>query len=222
MAAPQPGTPLELVRYNASTGKFEAGAAALAALRRVRSPVAVAAVSGRARQGKSFILNQLLEASTGGGFTIGSTHRPCTQGLWMWSAPLRRAAADGSEYHLVLLDTEGIDAYDQTTQYSTQIFSLAVLLSSLFVYNQMGGIDEAALDRLSLVTEMTRHIRVRAAGGAGGGGGAGGAGGDAAEAAELGEFTPSFLWLLRDFYLQLEEDGRKISPRRVWGGRGAG
>ena len=27
-------------------------------------------------------------------------------------------------------------------------------MSSMFVYNQMGGIDEAALDRLSLVTEM--------------------------------------------------------------------
>lgn len=53
----------------------------------------------------------------------------------------------------------------QTGQYSTQIFSLAVLLSSLFVYNQMGGIDEAALDRLSLVTEMTKHIRVKAASG---------------------------------------------------------
>ena len=50
----------------------------------------------------------------------------------------------------------------QTAQYSTQIFSLAVLLSSLFVYNHMGGIDESALDRLSLVTEMTKHIRVRA------------------------------------------------------------
>ena len=42
-----------------------------------------------------------------------------------------------------------------------------VLLSSLFVYNQMGGIDEAALDRLSLVTEMTKHIRVKAGGAAG-------------------------------------------------------
>ena len=57
------------------------------------------------------------------------------------------------------LDTR---AARQTGQYSTQIFSLAVLLSSLFVYNQMGGIDEAALDRLSLVTEMTKHIRVKA------------------------------------------------------------
>lgn len=55
----------------------------------------------------------------------------------------------------------------QTGQYSTQIFSLAVLLSSLFVYNQMGGIDEAALDRLSLVTEMTKHIRVKAGDSAG-------------------------------------------------------
>lgn len=26
----------------------------------------------------------------------------------------------------------------------------------------MGGIDEAALDRLSLVAKMTKHIRVRA------------------------------------------------------------
>ena len=68
-----------------------------------------------------------------------------------------RHTPDGEPYHLILLDTEGIDAYDQTGQYSTQIFSMAVLLSSLFVYNQMGGIDEAALDRLSLVTEMTKR-----------------------------------------------------------------
>lgn len=36
--------------------------------------------------------------------------------------------------------------------------------------------------------------------------------GQAAES-ELSEFTPSFLWLLRDFYLQLEEDGRQVTPR---------
>ena len=79
-------------------------------------------------------------------------------------------------------------------------YSKAVLLSSLFVYNQMGGIDEAALDRLSLVTEMTKHIRVRAT-----------PAGDAPPAAkELGRFSPSFIWLLRDFYLDLCEDGRDI------------
>lgn len=238
---------LELVRYNATTGKFELGEEALAVLRKTRGPVGVVAVAGRARQGKSYILNQLL--GTSGGFTVGPTHRPCTKGLWMWSAPVERTAPDGSKYSLVLLDTEGIDAYDQvskqiyfalnsllnlispeipplplfflffltlpfslnsssssvytlqTGQYSTQIFSLAVLLSSLFIYNQMGGIDEAALDRLSLVTEMTKHIRVKASDGA------------SADPSELAAFTPSFIWLLRDFYLKLEEDGHTVTPR---------
>jgi hypothetical protein len=102
---------LELVRYNTESGKFELGAEALAVLRGTRGPVGVVAVAGRARQGKSFILNQLLGRS--GGFEVGPTHRPCTKGLWMWSAPVERTAADGSSYSLVLLDTEGIDAYDQ-------------------------------------------------------------------------------------------------------------
>ncbi|KAL4431144.1 hypothetical protein ABPG75_006400 [Micractinium tetrahymenae] len=192
------GTPLELIKWNQDTGKFELGSEALRVLKQTRGPVGVVAVCGRARQGKSFILNQLLGRS--GGFQVAPTHRPCTKGLWMWSSPVERRGADGSRYSLVLLDTEGIDAYDQTGQYSTQIFSLAVLLSSLFVFNQMGGIDEAALDRLSLVTEMTKHIRVRASG-------------STDDSAELASFTPAFLWLLRDFYLRLEEDGRQVTPR---------
>lgn len=73
------GTPLELVKYNAASGKFEVGQAAVQALREVRAPVAVAAVCGRARQGKSFILNQLLAEGSNAGFTVGPTHRPCTK-----------------------------------------------------------------------------------------------------------------------------------------------
>ena len=137
---------------------------------------------------------------------MGPTVRPCTKGLWIWSAPIRRVdPVTGKAFHVVLLDTEGIDAYDQTGQYSTQIFSMAVLLSSLFCYNQMGGIDEAALDRLSLVTEMTKHIRVRSETGAA----APGRGG----VRELGAFSPSFVWLLRDFYLDLNDpdSGGRIS-----------
>ncbi|GLJ40953.1 hypothetical protein SUGI_0847550 [Cryptomeria japonica] len=95
---------------------------------------------------------------------------------------------------------ERIDAFDQTGTYNTQIFSLAVLLSSVFVYNQMGGIDEVALDRLSLVTEMTQHIRVRVSQGH-------------TTMAETGRFARTFVWLQRDFYLNLAEDGRMITPR---------
>ncbi|KAK4364128.1 hypothetical protein RND71_015486 [Anisodus tanguticus] len=192
-----PARPIRFV-YCDEKGKFQIDPEALAILQLVKEPVGIVSVCGRARQGKSYILNQLLGRSSG--FQVAATHRPCTKGIWLWSAPLRRTALDGTVYNLLLLDTEGIDAYDQTGTYSTQIFSLAVLLSSMFVYNQMGGIDEAALDRLSLVTEMTRHIRVRASGGR-------------ASASELGQFSPVFVWLLRDFYLDLVEDNRKITPR---------
>ena len=79
---------------------------------KVRSPIGVVAVSGRARQGKSYVLNCLLQ-QTNAGFKVGPTTRPCTKGLWMWSQPQKRVAPDGSEHYIVLLDTEGIDAYDQ-------------------------------------------------------------------------------------------------------------
>lgn len=54
----------------------------------------------------------------------------------------------------------------------------------------MGGIDEAALDRLSLVTQMTKHIRIRAAG-------------ERSTASELGQFSPVFVWLLRVIILNI-------------------
>ncbi|MCL7027789.1 hypothetical protein MKW94_015757, partial [Papaver nudicaule] len=128
-----PARPLRLV-YCDEKGQFRMDPEAVSVLQLVKGPIGVVSVCGRARQGKSFILNQLLGRSSG--FQVASTHKPCTKGLWMWSAPLKRTALDGTEYNLVLLDSEGIDAYDQTGTYSTQIFSLAVLLSSMFIYNQ--------------------------------------------------------------------------------------
>jgi hypothetical protein len=50
----------------------------------------------------------------------------------------------------------------------------------------MGGIDEVALDKLILVTEITEHVRVRASSSSKG-----------SLASELGQFSPLFLWLLR-------------------------
>ena len=44
------GSPLELIRYDQNTGKFELGAQALAVLKQTRGPVGVVAVCGRARQ----------------------------------------------------------------------------------------------------------------------------------------------------------------------------
>ena len=61
----------------------------------------------------------------------------------------------------------------------------------------MGGIDEASLDRLSLVTQMTKHIRVRASGGK-------------TSASELGQFSPIFVWLLRVGCVQLHSLDKNV------------
>ena len=93
------GSALELINYNTQTGEFHVGQEALKVLQGTPGPVGVVSVCGRARQGKSYILNQLLGQSSG--FQVAPTHRPCTKGLWMWSAPVERTRADGSKYHLV-------------------------------------------------------------------------------------------------------------------------
>ena len=93
------GSALELINYNPESGKFHVGSEALQVLQQTPGPVGVVSVCGRARQGKSYILNQLLGQSSG--FQVAPTHRPCTKGLWMWSTPVERTRADGSKYHLV-------------------------------------------------------------------------------------------------------------------------
>lgn len=49
-------------------------------------------------------------------------------------------------------------------------------------------------------TQITKHIRVRAT-----------EGGAADGVTELGSFTPAFLWLLRDFYFDMHEEGRQVN-----------
>ncbi|KAF3444063.1 hypothetical protein FNV43_RR13753 [Rhamnella rubrinervis] len=182
--------------YQDDNGKFKVDPEAIDALRKLKGPVGVISLYARARQGKNFILNQLLGSSS---VQVGPTHQPLTKELWMWSTPVKRTAPDGTEYSLLLLDGEGIDAHEQGGTCSTQMFSLAVLLSSMFIYHKMGGIDEASFDQLSFVTEMTKHIRDRECGGNN-------------TVLELGPFSPIFVWLLTDFCLDLAEDSLKVTP----------
>lgn len=50
---------------------------------------------------------------------------------------------------MVLLDTEGLGDVEKVDEKNdTQIFALAILLSSTFVYNTMNKIDQGAIDLL--------------------------------------------------------------------------
>ena len=72
------------------------------------------------------------------GFEIGSTTQACTKGIWMWNKPIPiNEETDG-----ILLDTEGLGSTERSTNTDAKIFSIAILLSSLFIFNSLGPINE--------------------------------------------------------------------------------
>lgn len=92
------------------------------------------------------------------GFEIGSTVQSCTKGLWIWGRPVRLS----ENLHALLLDTEGLNSCNRTTNIDLKIFALSLLLSSYFIYNCLNAIDENALENLSLVCNLSKYIHVHA------------------------------------------------------------
>ena len=62
--------------------------------------------------------------------------------------------------NIIVIDTEGIGALDEDQTHDTRIFTLAILCSSCFIYNSTGSIDENAIQNLSLVVNLTKHIQL--------------------------------------------------------------
>jgi hypothetical protein len=188
--------PLPFIQVDPATSKLVVTEEARVALAGLKGSVGVCSVAGLYRTGKSYILNQL--AGQDAGFGIGSSVQAHTKGVWVWGAPLEGGTA-GSPKNILLLDTEGLSSISQTEGHDAKIFCLAILLSSIFVYNSEKAINSGALDQLSLVVQLIKKIRVHAEGA------------DSAEG-DLSSFFPQFVWLLRDFQLDLlDENGRTIS-----------
>jgi len=49
---------------------------------------------------------------------------------------------NGETINIIVMDTEGIGALDEDSTHDSKIFALSVLLSSMFIYNSLGAIDE--------------------------------------------------------------------------------
>jgi hypothetical protein len=62
---------------------------------------------------------------------------------------------------MIVVDTEGLGAYDEDENHDAKIFLLALLLSSLLIYNSVGTIDENALNSLSLVINLSKKIQLK-------------------------------------------------------------
>jgi len=208
-----------------SRGRFSVNEQAAAFLDRLDAPLAIVAVAGKYRTGKSLLLNRvMLQVGDGAGFGVGETVQACTKGLWLHTKVLGVPQEDGSIQNVLIVDTEGLGAFNATETHDSRVFALALLVSSFFIYNSVGTIDEQAISTLSLVANISKHVRARsdAAVKAGDSGDMETDDNDDGEklqqqealqdARELGRHFPDFLWLVRDFSLQLrDEHGEALS-----------
>lgn len=138
------------------------------------------------------------------GFGVGPTVNPCTKGLWCWGTPLKGTSSEGESVNIIVIDTEGIGALDEDQTHDTKIFTLAILASSCFVYNSVGSIDETAIQNLSLVVNLTKHIQLKASDNSE----------DDEDPDEIASYFPTFFWVVRDFSLQLQDpEGNSINSK---------
>ena len=166
--------------------------------------IGIISLVGKYRTGKSFLLNRvILNRQQNSGFDVGPTFKPCTKGIWIWSEPLIISNNHSPKlFPCFLIDTEGLGAYDEEVNHDSKIFLIAVLISSLFIFNSFGAIDEIAINSLSFILNLSKTIKIKSAN-------------IEDNDEELAEYFPTLLWLLRDFSLKLEDkNGNVITEKQ--------
>ena len=166
--------------------------------------VGIISLVGKYRTGKSFLLNRvLLNRVQSPGFGVGPTIKPCTKGIWIWSHPLMISNSHCKDpFPCFLIDTEGLGAYDEEVNHDSKIFLIAILISSLFIFNSFGTIDENAISSLSFVLNLSKTIKLRN-------------NSSIENEEELAQYFPTLFWLLRDFSLKLEDhEGNVITEKQ--------
>jgi len=192
----QDGHPVQLIIADPRSGKFTLNQDAAADLMNYEGNISFVTIAGKYRTGKSFLLNKLL-GLRGEGFTVDPTTDACTQGVWMWSKPVYN---ERDNTNIFFLDTEGSNSVEKSATHDAKIFALSLLMSSYFIYNSVGSIDENSINDLSLTTQLSRNIAISTE--------------ESSEHA-LSYYTPKFVWALRDFTLELQDSrGQPISSNQ--------
>ena len=174
-----------------ATGQYTVQKEAVAFLSSLGGPLGIVSIAGRYRTGKSTFLNKvLLGDSAPSGFGVGSSVNACTKGIWVYKRAFQFSGENGP-MQVVVIDSEGIGSMDADQTHDCRIFSLLLLLSSFFVYNSVGCIDDQALKTLSLVAEVSKQVRVRST--------------CENSTEDLSGVFPTFCWVVRDFTLSLED-----------------
>lgn len=160
--------------------------------------VIVITVCGLYRTGKSYLLN-LLSGRIGPKserlnplvpvFQTSGTVNACTSGIWIWASSSRFSS---EEPVYILVDCEGSGNTANSKDHDARLFAVAMLMSSYFMYNSRGVIDETSLSSLATVAAVARS---------------------AISPGQISQRSkPRCMWVLRDFVLALEDEfGTQIS-----------
>ncbi len=186
--------PIEFIKID-NAGKCTLTEEAEEMLSKIDNNLAVICIAGIYRSGKSYLLNRLLGRQDG--FEIGPNISSCTKGLWIWGDTVK---LKNKNTEVLIIDTEGLASAfeDRNESIDMIIFCLSLLLSSLFIYNSMKNIDESAIENLALVLNFAKKIQ--------------------SKYNEINDYAnnfPSFLWVLRDFALELiDNQGNEVTTKQ--------
>lgn len=181
---------IPLLTWQDENQKFVLDQEGLGFIRSLSSPLAVISVAGMYRTGKSYLLNRVF-LNRSKAFLVGPSVESCTKGIWIWGEALKGTTEDGIPCNVLIVDTEGMGGFEKDSNYDSRIFSIATLISSCFIYNSSGALDENAIESLGLIINISKIV----------------------QASNPEAFSPKFMWVVRDFTLQLiEDDGNAIDP----------
>lgn len=191
---------IPFITMDPGSGKYVMIPKAVQFIEEIPAPLGVMSTVGKYRTGKSYIGNKILDAEPGQGFGVGNTTNAHTRGLWIATKILKIRQEDGTILHMLVMDTEGLGALDANSTHDSRTFALNLLLSSVLLYNSMGPIDEDALENISLITNLAKHLRI-----SGAGGGEEETKGDITIQydSEMSRYLPTLFWVLRDFSLEM-------------------
>lgn len=161
---------MEFVTCDAE-GKYKVNAQASQFLQSQTCKISVVGVAGSHRMGKSTLLNRLLGSSA---FATSSSTQSQTKGLWLaqWKPGI------------LLMDAEGLGSTDADDAHDFNIFCLVVLLSSAFIYNNIGAITTTAMQSLRLAGKLSQYLK---------------------NSAKIKISDTTLVWLARDFNLDLKD-----------------
>ena len=154
------------------------------------------------------------------GFAVSPTTKACTKvykkkkiklsfitffiiikGIWIWGSPLEGQTATGEKINLLVLDSEGLGSTDENQNQDTKLFSLVILFSTMILYNSVVSIDENSFKNLNLIGNLTKHIHIQSKN-------------ENSNFKDYSQNFPNFLWIIRDFTLQLvDKDGQEMDSK---------